>query len=289
MKYVSVIFVLFLCFTSAHGQSQSVIDHSKTVKSQVLKSNVKYSIYLPAGYGSSDKTYPVVYLLHPAGPANTIPNNESWFSYGQLKSYLDDAIMKGSIVPMVVVTPDANFGTKRISYFNDPTGDFSFEDFFFQEFVPYIEKNYRVNKNTISKAIAGASLGGAAALQYAIHQPDAFGTVVALSAAVRGYVPEYLKNRYPDVNKEILKKWYEKYDVVGYFDHQQKNDIKNQKWFITCGDDDALSVHNAKLHIAMADKKIKHEFRIYDGAHDWMYWKKVTPEFFEFISTHLKE
>ncbi|WP_293952846.1 MULTISPECIES: hypothetical protein [unclassified Sphingobacterium] len=47
-----------------------------------------------------------------------------WYDYGQLKSYLDDAFATGDIQPMVVVAPDANYGTKRISYFNDPMGDF---------------------------------------------------------------------------------------------------------------------------------------------------------------------
>ncbi|WP_293940020.1 alpha/beta hydrolase [Sphingobacterium sp. UBA5996] len=289
IRYISVIAVLFLCFNSLQGQNQSVLDQSSSVKSQVLKNEVKYSIYLPAGYASASQNYPVVYLLHPAGPANTVPNNESWYGYGQLKSYLDDVISKGDIQPMVVVTPDANYGTKRISYFNDPAGDFNYEDFFFREFVPFIEKNYRVSKDKMGKAIAGASLGGAAALQYAIHEPDAFGTVVSLSGAVRGYVPGYLKNRYPDINEEILKKWYQKYDVLSYFDQTQKETKIDQAWLVTCGDDDALSVNNAKLHISMADKKIKHEFRIHDGAHDWDYWKKITPELFAFLSNHMKE
>ena len=130
----------------------------------------KYAIYLPSGYESSDRSYPVLYLLHPAGPANTIPNQQSWFYYGELKQYLDKAIESVEIVPMIVVTPDANFESKRISYFNDPGGDFNFEDFFIKEFIPYIEVNYRCRTEKDSRAIAGASAGGAAVLQYAVHE-----------------------------------------------------------------------------------------------------------------------
>ena len=170
--------ILLLTLTSLfltiaiEAQSQGTAYESKTLSSNILKMDRKFSIYLPAGYESSDRSYPVLYLLHPAGPANTIPNQQSWLYYGGLKQYLDRAIESGEIVPMIVVTPDANFGSKRISYFNDPEGDFNFEDFFFKEFIPFIEKNYRCRTEKDSKAIAGASLGGAAVLQYVVHQPD---------------------------------------------------------------------------------------------------------------------
>lgn len=36
-----------------------------------------------------------------------MPNQQGWINYGQLKQYLDAAIAKGVIAPMIVVTPDA--------------------------------------------------------------------------------------------------------------------------------------------------------------------------------------
>jgi hypothetical protein len=176
---------------AVEAQTQSTAYESKTLYSNILKMDRKFSIYLPSGYESSDRAYPVVYLLHPAGPANTIPNNQSWLYYGELKQFLDKAILAGDIIPMIVVTPDANFGSKRISYFNDPEGDFIFEDFFFKEFIPFIEKNYRCLTEKGSRAIAGASMGGQASIQYALHQPDLFSVTCALSPAVRKYESEY--------------------------------------------------------------------------------------------------
>lgn len=41
---------------------------------RVLSATAKYAIYLPPGYDSSDRSYPVLYLLHPAGPKGTLPN-----------------------------------------------------------------------------------------------------------------------------------------------------------------------------------------------------------------------
>ena len=289
MRTLSLILVTLLGTITLEAQTRGTTTETKTLYSDILKMDRKYAIYLPVGYESSDHSYPVLYLLHPAGPANTIPNHQSWLYYGELKQYLDKAIEAGDIVPMIVVTPDANFGSKRISYFNDPEGDFNFEDFFFKEFIPYIEKNYRCRTEKGSRAIAGASLGGAAVLQYAIHQPDLFSVVCALSPAVRKYDSEYLKNRYPNVSDKSLIEWYKPYDVISYFENLPENTEIKTKLYITCGDDDRLSSNSALLHIALKSKGIAHEFRIYNGAHDWSYWRSVTPEFIMFISDSFRK
>ena len=289
MRILSLTLTSLLLTIAIEAQSQGTAYESKTLSSNILKMDRKFSIYLPAGYESSDISYPVLYLLHPAGPANTIPNQQSWLYYGGLKQYLDRAIESGEILPMIVVTPDANFGSKRISYFNDPEGDFNFEDFFFKEFIPFIEKNYRCRTEKDSKAIAGASLGGAAVLQYVVHQPDKFSVACALSAAVRKYDSEYLKNKFPNVSDKVLIEWYKPYDVITYFENLPEKTESKTKWYISCGDDDHLSPNNALLHIAMKSKGIPHEFRIHNGAHDWSYWRNVLPEFMMYISDSFRK
>lgn len=136
---------LFLLFSKALcAQTGGLVYEEKTLNSKILGEERKYAIYLPPSYNESERTYPIVYLLHPAGPKGTIPNQQGWVNYGQLKQYMDNAIAKGEIAPMIVVTPDANFGTKRVSYFNDPKDSFNFENYFFSEFIPYIEKHINV-------------------------------------------------------------------------------------------------------------------------------------------------
>ena len=284
MKFLTISLLSLLWAIGLQAQIQGAAYESKTLHSSILKMDRKYAIYLPAGYESSDRSYPVLYLLHPAGPANTIPNHQSWFYYGELKQYLDKAIGTGEIIPMIVVTPDANFESKRISYFNDPEGDFNFEDFFFQEFIPYIEKNYRCRTEKDSRAIAGASMGGAAVLQYVIHQPDKFSVACALSAAVRKYDFEYLKKKFPQVSDKVLTEWYKPYDVITYYENLSENTGSKTKMYICCGDDDLLSSNNSLLHTVLKNKGIAHEFRIHNGAHDWSYWRSVLPEFMTFIS-----
>ena len=289
MKNLIISLLSLLWAITLQALPQGDAYESKTLYSNILKMDRKYSVYLPAGYESSDRSYPVLYLLHPAGPANTIPNHQSWFYYGELKRYLDKAIENGEIIPMIVVTPDANYGSRRISYFNDPEGDFNFEDFFFKEFIPYVEKNYRCRTEKDSRGIAGASLGGAAVLQYVVHQPDKFSVACALSAAVRKYDSEYLKKKFPHVSDNVLTEWYKPYDVMTYFENLSEKAESKTKWYICCGDDDQLSSNNALLHTILKSKGIEHEFRIQNGAHDWPYWRNVLPEFMMFISDSFRK
>ncbi|WP_339626628.1 alpha/beta hydrolase-fold protein [uncultured Maribacter sp.] len=289
MKHFIILLTFLLVAISVQAQNLGEAFEEKTLHSTILKMDRQYSIYLPAGYNSSDRSYPVLYLLHPAGPRNTIPDQRSWFYYGGLKKYLDSSIANGDMEPMIVVTPDANYGSKRISYFNDPEGDFSFEDFFFKELIPHIEENYRCRTEKDSRAIAGASLGGAAVLQYALHQPDKFSVVCALSGAVRKYDKQYLKGKFPNVSEKVLIDWYKPYDVYSYFENLSTEKVNEAKWYISCGDDDYLSPNNVMLHTLLKNKGVEHEFRIQNGAHDWSYWRNVMPEFMTFISDSFRK
>src|SRR5436190_15516371 len=84
----------------------------QNIKSDILKHNVKYAIYLPADYETSNRTYPVVYLLHGYGDDQT-----GWLQFGEVNRYADKAIAEGTIPPMIIVMPDAQ-GTFYINSYD---------------------------------------------------------------------------------------------------------------------------------------------------------------------------
>lgn len=66
-KYLSktiliVIACSFILFT--HAQHSGKVLETRKVKSTILNKEVRYTVYLPADYETSERTYPVVYLLH---------------------------------------------------------------------------------------------------------------------------------------------------------------------------------------------------------------------------------
>ncbi|MBT8297780.1 MAG: esterase family protein, partial [Maribacter sp.] len=123
-------FLISLCFAlgffwSGQAQMGKVYDNL-TMPSKILKSERKYAIYLPPDYESSERSYPVLYLLHGSGDDQT-----GWVQFGEVMRIADNAIKDGTATPMIVVMPDANTGQR--GYFNK--GDWRYEDFFFKELL----------------------------------------------------------------------------------------------------------------------------------------------------------
>ena len=57
-------------------------------------------IYTPPGYGSSDKPYPVLYLLHGANDFE-----RGWTQTGRANLIMDNLIAEGKVVPAIIVMP----------------------------------------------------------------------------------------------------------------------------------------------------------------------------------------
>ena len=187
----------------------------------------QFRVYLPDGYDTDkERTYPVLYLLHGSGGTC-----DTWPKKYNMKAITDWRMRSGFSLPMIIVMPDArgmaeNFRGKNLGYFNLP--GWHYQDFFFEEFIPEIEKRYRIRGERAFRAIAGLSMGGGGTTIYAMEHPELFSTACPLSARVEGvpdsfdlsmadYVQgikdhnmvEYLKNASPEVQKAIGQiRWY---------------------------------------------------------------------------------
>jgi enterochelin esterase-like enzyme len=242
----------------------------------------KYAVYLPPDYFTSERSYPVLYLLHGAGDDQT-----GWVQFGEVLHIADEAILSGSATPMVIVMPDANTGTR--GYVNDVKGEWRFEDFFFEEFMPYIEKTYRIKGEKRYRAIAGLSMGGEGTFIYALHHPELFSSACPLSAATGPRTMEEMKDYSlwktgAGITDAQKKAYFEKYSVLNLIETIKDDQKRAVRWYIDCGDDDFLFEGNSLVHIAMRKKEIPHEFRIRDGGHSWKYWRTALPVVLEFIS-----
>jgi enterochelin esterase-like enzyme len=136
----------------------------------------KYAIYLPPDYETSERSYPVLYLLHGAGDDQT-----GWIQFGEVLRIADKVIAEGTSTPMIIVMPDANTG--RRGYFNDIQGEWRYEDFFFKELMPHVEKTYRIKGEKRYRAISGLSMGGGGTFMYVFHHPELFSSACPLSAS----------------------------------------------------------------------------------------------------------
>lgn len=259
---------------------------TKIVKSAIMGKDVKYAIYLPAGYESSERNYPVVYLLH-----GYTDDHTGWLQFGEINRYADKAIADGVIPPMIIVMPNGDSSW----YINSYDGKENYEDFFIKEFMSSIEKMYRIKAEKKYRGVAGLSMGGYGTLIYSLKHPELFAAAAPLSAAVFNdeaviNSPENSwKNTFGQLygrdlkgNDRLNKSWYDN-SILKIVDTKSTDELKKVRYWIDCGDDDFLTEGNCLLHIALSKKRVPHEYRVRDGAHTWTYWRTGITDALKFI------
>ena len=285
--------LLILCALLALSFTQSSTVHdsgkvieSLSIQSKLLKRGVNYSVYLPPGYDESERHYPVVYLLH-----GYSDNETSWIQFGEINRYADNAINDGIIPPMVIVMPDAELTW----YVNDFDGKVPYEDFFIQEFMPFVEKTYRIRAKKEFRGIAGLSMGGYGALLYGLKHPDLFASAAPLSAAIttESDVENFSQQRWDEVEgpmygkglvgKDRITEHWKNNNPFYIVDHTSPDSIKKVRFYFDCGDEDSLFAENAKMHINFLNWRVPHEFRVRDGSHSWTYWRTGITDALKFI------
>lgn len=282
MKNILSLLIIINSHTITNAQMGIVFDNL-SMQSDILKMERKYAIYLPPDYERSQRSYPVLYLLHGGGDDQT-----GWVQFGEVLHIADKAINEGKATPMIIVMPDAN-ATRR-GYFNDPKNEWRYEDFFFEEFIPYIEETYRIKGEKRYRAVAGLSMGGGGSFMYALHHPEMFSSACPLSASTGPLTLEATENqlkRYygeEGFTKEELEQYFKMHSAVELVKTMPEDELKSVRWFIDCGDDDFLYEGNSLIHIEMRKRNIPHEFRTRDGSHTWTYWRESLPVVLDFIS-----
>jgi enterochelin esterase-like enzyme len=281
MRKLAILSSLIMLVQVLSAQQGKVFDNL-SMESKILGMERKYAVYLPPDYETSERSYPVLYLLHGSGDDQT-----GWIQFGEVLRIADMAILKGTATAMVIIMPDADTGKK--GYFNDISGEWRYEDFFFEEFLPFVEKEYRIKSKKRYRAISGLSMGGGGTFMYALHHPELFSSACPLSAYCGPLTMEgmdgYLElTEMKAGSKEQMEAYFKRHSALALVNDLPAEEIKSVRWYIDCGDDDFLYEGNSLIHIAMRKKEIPHEFRIRDGVHRWTYWRVSLPEVLSFVS-----
>ena len=275
-----MISAFFSLSVAGFSQTGRVLEN-EIVKSKILGMDRKYAVYLPPDFDQSQRSYPVLYLLHGSGDDQT-----GWVQFGEVLTIADKAIKEGTATSMVIIMPDANTGKR--GYNNDIEGKWLYEDFFFKELMPEVEKKFRIRGDKRYRAIAGLSMGGGGSFFYALHHPELFSAACPLSASVGPLTIDDLKSNLSKNNikasDDAVNKYFKNYNAIELVNSMPDTLKKSVRWYIDCGDDDFLYEGNSLVHIAMRKKEIPHEYRVRDGVHSWVYWRAALPVVLEFVS-----
>ncbi|GAB5410017.1 MAG: alpha/beta hydrolase-fold protein [Balneolaceae bacterium] len=284
-KLTTFLLALFILIPLVvHAQSGKVFDNL-SMDSEILDMERKFAVYLPPDYETSERSYPVLYLLHGAGDDQT-----GWVQFGEVLRITDNAIKEGIATPMIIIMPDAD--TEQRGYFNSVDGNWRYEDFFFEELMPHVESTYRIKKEKRYRAVAGLSMGGGGSFMYALHRPDLFSSAAPLSAYVGPLSLDQFKNQIRNIegiSDEKAEEYYKYHSAIELVQNMPDEERNSVRWYIDCGDDDFLYEGNSLIHIAMKKKQVPHEYRVREGAHNWTYWRESLPDVLNFVSQGFRQ
>ncbi len=226
-----------------HGVIDTISYDSKTV------GNARRAlIYTPPGY-SSNKKYPVLYLLHGIGG-----DEKEWYNGGSPQVILDNLYAEGKIVPMIVVMPNGRAmkddrATGNVMAPDKVAAFATFEKDLLNDLIPFIESKYSVYTDKDHRAVAGLSMGGGQSLNFGLGNLDVFSWVGSFSAAPNTKTPEALIPDPEAVKSKLKLLW------------------------ISCGSSDGLLSFSKRTHDYLVEKNIPHIYYIEPGVHNFKVWK----------------
>src|SRR6185437_13161257 len=241
--------------------------------------------FLPPSYDSNaTQKYPVLYFLHGLGEnEQVLLNSDGW-------QIIEQAWTDKTLGEFVIVAPAAG----RSFYVNSKDGKVRYEDFFIQEFLPIIEKNYRIRATRATRGLDGISMGGYGALRFAFKYPKLFGSVSAHSAALIERPPTVQIN--PQQQAAVTRLVGTAFGVPfdrAYWNRESPFTIVRDspkpaglKIYFDCGteDDFGFNVGAQQFHELLQKRGIPNTFHLYPGGHNWMYFAEHFPDSLEFES-----
>jgi enterochelin esterase-like enzyme len=224
-----------------HGKLEMVEYDSKSVGVKR-----KMNVYTPPGY-STDKKYPVLYLLHGIGGDET-----EWQRFAKPNLLLDNLLADGKAEPMIIVMPNGRAQKNDRAegdVFASAPAFAAFEKDLLQDLIPAIESRYSVNTSRERRAIAGLSMGGGQSLNFGLAHLDTFAWIGGFSSAPNTKSPAQLLPD-PAAAKEKLKLLY-----------------------LSCGNKDGLIRISQGVHTYFKEKGVPHLWNVDGHAHDPTHWR----------------
>lgn len=283
LLFSTVVFWL-LCLPAALQAATGRVE-CNSLPSKFVHRSVAYCVMLPPSF-DADKArhFPILYLLHGLG------DNEQFFIHSGEWNLVEGLREKGELQDFLIATPDGGASF----YINAKDGKERYEDFLVQEFLPFIEKRYRVSPGRANRAISGISMGGYGALHLAFRHAQLFSAISAHSASLIEKLPVFLGGGTAQGNPANRVRMFA--GVLGsppdaaYWNQEspitlaRTANLAGLKIYFDCGDQDdyGFEAGAAALDKVLRARHMAHEFHLYPGRHDANYFAEHLPASLEF-------
>jgi S-formylglutathione hydrolase FrmB len=231
-----------------------------TFFSQAMQSQRAFEVYLPPSYDLvTDRTYPVLYLLH--GDGGRV---DDWGALG-LRAKMDQAIISGA-PEMIVVMPDGSAHSGDFTdWANRWDGTEPVEDQVV-DLVSFVDRSYRTTPDRSTRFIGGLSSGGFGALNLSLHHPDLFSTAMSFSGFIAADDPEADAGVFGEDPANIQRN-----SPAALVSSQRT--ARDIYYILSGGQNDPYFQNRMAEFSAELDRLgIGHEFHVVPGAHDMTAW-----------------
>jgi putative tributyrin esterase len=239
----------------------------RVFQSQSLAREMHYRILLPTNYPASARSYPVLYLLHGWHGDHT-----NWTTLTDLTHYAEK-------LPIIIVMPDANDSW----YVNSATvPQDKYEQYIIRDLIAEVDQHWRTLRSPHRRAIAGLSMGGYAAVKFALKYPGTFGIAGSISGAFNATETELSTSR-ADLAPSLDAAFGASNSTV-----RAENDVSEAATravpattpylYLDCGTRDVSFLQaNRTLVSKLSQRNLSYEYHETPGAHTWEYWDTRLP------------
>jgi S-formylglutathione hydrolase FrmB len=225
------------------------------------------SILLPAGYATSGRRYPVLYLLHGGGQDHTAFALRSWFRTLGARE-------------LIIVTPNAG-ESWYVNSVADPKA--KYEDFIVKDLVAYVDGRYRTVASRDGRAVAGVSMGAWGAMLLGMKHPQVFGAIGALSA------PFGISRQDPKM--DMTSRTQQRFGAPDTPDRRERDTgtlaatippDSVPMLYLACGNQDLFVTDNRLFVQRLTERKIPYEYReLSPFGHSWDLWDRQIVNFID--------
>jgi S-formylglutathione hydrolase FrmB len=278
-KFIALTFLLLITSpTFAAGRVEC-----SSLKSRYMPDAVGYCALLPPSFDAQpNKKFPALYFLHGLGGDHTfLITSGAW-------NVIENLQEEKKIGEFVVIAPRAFTSF----YINSKGGRTRYEDFFIRDFIPQMEKRFRLLNGRSARAITGVSMGGYGALRFAFKYPQMFVSVSAHMPALMEQLPHAFGDM--ALNAFIGSAFGQPVDEAFWksntpFAFARASNLRGLKIYFDCGDHDDYGFDGGSREMdkLLTTRHIPHTFHIYPGRHDAAYVAQHLPESLEFDSRAL--
>jgi S-formylglutathione hydrolase FrmB len=241
-----------------------------TVQSAALGRAMKYRVLLPEDYDTSQRRYPVLYLLH-----GLSGDFRDWTTRSNLAEY-------SRSLPLIIVMPDGG----NQWYTNASDGTARFEDYILTDLQTDVAGKFRTINSRYGRAVAGLSMGGYGAIKMALRRPGVFAAAASFSGAFGVTREGELERLIGGAEAERIRKIFGPSGSAT----RMENDLFSLAaavkpagapyLYVDCGTaDNELIAANREVVAALHTAGAAYEYHEVAGAHSWDYWDRRIREF----------